>query len=94
MSDLSILEKDGYFELENVDDAIRSRALEIGKLWEAVAQGDVAQAAAYLFEAGFDLVHEDDGSDVQVDQVKNVIVISEPDDIAGEHYRIWVKVAR
>lgn len=94
MSDLSILEKDGYFELENVSGAVRSRALEIGKLWESVAQGDVAQAAAYLFEAGFDLAHEDDGSDVQVDQVKNVMVIAEPDDIAGESYRIWVKVLR
>lgn len=94
MSDLKILEKDGYFELENVSDAVRSGSLRIGKLWESVAQADTAQAAIHLFEAGFDLTNEDDGSDVQVEQVKDVIVISEPDDISGENYRIWVKVIR
>lgn len=87
MADLKILEKDGNEELEGVEDAIKDGSLDIKKLWTAVAQADTAQAAIILFEAGFDL------DDVEVEDVTDVTVVSTPDDILGEHYRIWVKIS-
>jgi hypothetical protein len=88
MADLKVLEKDGWEELDDVEDAIKQGALDIKKLWASVGQADTAQAALTLFEAGFDL------DDVEVEDVKDVSIISIPDDILGEHYRIWVKLRR
>ena len=84
MAELKILEKNGRTELEDVEVAIKEGALDIGKLWAAVGQGDTAQAAILLFEAGYDL------DDADVENVKDVTVIALPDDILGKHYRIWV----
>jgi len=86
MADLKVLEKDGWEELDDVESAITEGALDIRKLWASVGQGDTAQAALTLFEAGFDL------DDAEVEGVKDVTIISTPDDILGQHYRIWVKL--
>lgn len=80
----------GYIELEEVQNAITSGALDIGKLWAAVGQGDTPEAAIRIFEAGWDLGDERLG----VEDVKDVIVNAVPDDILGQFYRIWVKVGR
>ena len=87
MSDFKILEKDGNVELEGVHQAIADRSLDISKLWSTVGQGDTAQAAIILFEAGFEM-----GEDVQIEDVRNVIIVSTPNDIHGQFYRIWVKL--
>ena len=86
MADLKILEKSGYEELEDVEGAIRDGGFDIEALWRAVGQADTALAAGILYRAGFDLDAE------EVEQVKDVVVVSVPDDILGEHYRIWIKV--
>jgi hypothetical protein len=85
MADLKILKKNGYEEPEGVEAAIKDGALDIKALWVAVGQGDTARAALILFEAGFG----EDGEEVE--HIKDVVVVSVPDDILGEHYRIWIK---
>jgi len=87
MVDLTVLEKDGWDELNNVEDAIKDGALDIKRLWTSVGQGDTAQAAIIIFEAGFFL------EDAEVEDIKDVTVVSVPDDILGDRYRIWVKVS-
>lgn len=88
MADLKILKKDGWTELSGVEAAIKDRALDMRKLWEAIARADTAQSAIILFAAGFDL------DDVDVMDVLDVTVLSLPDDLLGHRYRIWVKLKK
>lgn len=85
MPDLKILEKDGYVELEDVMGAIKEGALNIKKLWALCGKGDTEEAALTLFEGGFGEDGEEPG------HIRNIIVISQPDDMNGEFYRIWLK---
>lgn len=85
MADLKILRRDGYQELSGIQDAIRNGSLKIRDLWQAVGQGDTDRGALILFEAGFG--KEDDLSE----NIRDIVVVSVPDDIHGEFYRIWVK---
>ena len=86
MADFKITEKDGYEELENVQAAIQDRSLDIKALWALIGQGDTDQAAITLFEAGFEIDEE------EVEDIKDIVVISTPDDIGGESYRIWIRL--
>lgn len=81
MSDVHILKKEGWEELDEVVQAIVEGALDIDALWRASGQGDVQTAQQALLDAGYDL----DGT------VKGIRVIAIPDDMRGEIYRIWVK---
>jgi hypothetical protein len=81
MSDVKILKKEGWEELDEVVEAITEGSLQIDALWSASGQGDVPTAQQVLLDAGYDL----EGT------VKGIRVIALPDDIRGEIYRVWVK---
>jgi hypothetical protein len=81
MSDVKILKKEGWEELNGVVEAIVEGSLDIDALWRAAGHGDVPTAQQALLDAGYDL----EGT------VKGVRVIALPDDIRGEIYRVWVK---
>lgn len=86
MADLKILEKNGYEELDDAQKAIAAGDLNIKALWKAVADGDTEAAALALFEAGFG----QDGEEPS--DVKDVIVMSTPDDRLGDRYRVWIRM--
>ena len=65
----------GWQELE--DDA----DIDMRGLWGCVGQGDVAGATALLEEAGYEFDRKP----------KDVYMISVPDDMLGERYRIFVR---
>lgn len=79
MADLIIREADGWEELDDVTAALNY--FNFNDLWAAVGQGDY-HTAQNLLEEYYDF--EDD-------EIASLHVISEPDDIKGEHIRIWVK---
>lgn len=87
MADLKILEKNGYEELDDVQSAVEEKALDMKALWKAVGEADTEAAALILFEAGFGLEGEGPSD------VKDVIVVSMPDDRLGDRYRIWIKMS-
>jgi hypothetical protein len=86
MADLKIIEKNGYEELDDAQNAISSKDLDIKALWKAVADGDTEAAALVLFEAGFG----EDGEEPA--DVKDVIVMSTPDSRLGDRYRVWIRM--
>lgn len=92
MSDFKILRRDGYVALPGVMDAVRAGTLNIRRLWHAVGRGDTAEAALQLFAAGF--YEEGDDDALQVDEVRDVVVISVPDDLLEDLYLVWVKATR
>jgi len=82
MSDLIIAESAGRRE---ITDLLRDAPdFPISDLWAAVGQGDMKSAANILGDH-FD---DDDGNPVTV---RDVRMVSVPDDMTGEHVRIWVR---
>jgi hypothetical protein len=85
VADLIIREADGWEELEDVETAIADGSLEIEDLWKAAGTHDAEECQAILESAGWEWEEGD-----EIDAVK---LIEEPDDILGQHTRIWVKLA-
>jgi hypothetical protein len=91
MADFKILKKEGYQELEGVEEAVKDGSLKIEDLWSMIGMGETDEAAILLFEAGLDVVGEEEEG-TNVEDVTDIVLISLPDDILGEHYRIWMKL--
>ncbi len=89
MADLKITERDDYEELENVQDAIADGGLDIDALWKLVATKDIDEAAKMLYEAGFEI----DEEEVESGAIDDVKIVSTPDDVLGDFYRIWIRLA-
>lgn len=83
MSDLKILEKDGWLEVDGFEGAVIGGQVVITEFWAYAGQGDAASMAAMLVEAG--LLSEDEEA-----AVREVRVAVFPDDIVGDVYRVWV----
>jgi hypothetical protein len=83
MSDLIIRESDGWDELEDFFDALRSSGA-VKELWDAAASGDMVVVRETLEQMGY----FDDEDDLRVVAFR---IIAEPDDIHGDYYRAWVK---
>lgn len=80
MADLVLREADGWEELTEIPNAIR-HGFEVGEFWAAVGSGATKKAIGILEDAGFEFQTE----------VVGVRAYYEPDDIAGEMLRVWVK---
>lgn len=81
MADLVIREADGWEELEELQAAIRHGGLDIGELWSAVGNGSTKVAVTLLEDSGYEFDQK----------VTGVRMLSVPDDMLGERYRVWVK---
>jgi hypothetical protein len=84
--DLLIREDDGWEELEEFQNSLADaqqagRANLLSDLWRAVGQGQSDAAAELLDDLGFDLGGEVDG----------VKIVSEPDDMRGDVFQVWVR---
>jgi hypothetical protein len=80
MADLVIRKSDGWMELDALTNAI-DNGFNVFELWNAVGQGNHDEALNMLSEAGFELA----------DEWSQVRMMSLPDDIRGEFFRVWVK---
>ncbi len=88
MADLKITEKDGYEELEYVQESIKSGDLDVQALWKLIGHGDTDAAVQMLWEAGFDI----DEEELEGGEIEDVRIVSTPDDVLGIFYRIWIKL--
>lgn len=79
MPDLIIREVDGWEELEDVSLTFENG---IDPLWTAVSRGEIEDAQTLL---------EDDGFDFDGYEIAAIRMVAVPDDLRGEHIRIWVK---
>lgn len=87
MSDLVILEGDGWIEISHLIPGVEFGAVEIRELWGYVAAGDVEHAAELLdMSLGGEL--EDL---IGVTDIVGVQAVSVPDDILGERLRVWIR---
>lgn len=86
MPDLMIREEDGWEELQDVEGAATSGALDVDALWAAVGQGNAEEAADMVMDAGwaFD----------ESEKVVGVRMVAVPDDMLGRLRRIWVKTEK
>jgi hypothetical protein len=87
MSDLTILEDDGWEELDDIVEALQpgDMQLDIHALWQACGAGETDKALEILDAAGYEF--DDDPVDVRM--------VSVPDNgLTGDKvYRVWVKYA-
>jgi hypothetical protein len=81
--DFKILKKDGYIELRGANGAVVAGRLNASELWAAVGQGQTGDAIALLNDAGLLDDYDED--------IKSVRMISTPDDIFGNYFRVWVR---
>ena len=81
--DLTILEEDGWVEAEEFSQAMADAppGWGLSELWRALGRGDYAKAQELLEDLGFEF----NGDAVAF------TMIAEPDDILGDHYRVWVR---
>ncbi len=81
--DLTILESDGWEEIEEFAEAMADAppGWGLSDLWRALGRGEYAKAQELLEDLGFDF----DG------ELAAVTIIAQPDDILDDHYRVWVR---
>jgi hypothetical protein len=82
VTDLALLEDDGWTELDDVVDAVQDGDLDAERLWEAIGDGDERRALELLERAGYE--------DLPAGPGARVVALYQPDAALGSLLRVWV----